>query len=93
MDVATSRLNLASSSFKLCAASGSTLIQRGTANGQGLDKGVRGLPLLSGSPGLGSEKRNCSPNTTALIDNVGFQSSRRMLRQTLPRRSIFGWYT
>lgn len=49
--------------------------------------------LFSGSPGLGSTNRNCSPRTTAVMDSVGFQSSRRMLRQTLPCRSMFGWYT
>lgn len=28
-----------------------------------------------------------------LMDRTGFQSSRRMLRHTLPSRSMLGWYT
>jgi len=30
---------------------------------------------------------------TELMLSTGFQSSRRMLRQMLPSRSMFGWYT
>ena len=30
---------------------------------------------------------------TELMDKTGFQSSRRMFRQTLPSRSMLGWYT
>lgn len=48
-------------------------------------------PLLSGSPGLGSRKRYCSPTITELRLSTGFQSSRRMLRHTFPSRSMLGW--
>lgn len=37
-------------------------------------------------------KQTCIPTTTAFKFKTGFQSSRRMLRQTFPSRSIFGWY-
>ena len=30
---------------------------------------------------------------TELMDNTGFQSSRRMFRQMLPSRSMLGWKT
>ena len=30
---------------------------------------------------------------TELMDSTGFQSSRRMFRQILPSRSMFGWNT
>lgn len=33
----------------------------------------------------------CNPTTTAFRFNTGFQSSRRMLRHTLPSRSMLGW--
>lgn len=33
----------------------------------------------------------CSPTMTAFRFNTGFQSSRRMFKQTLPSRSILGW--
>jgi hypothetical protein len=49
------------------------------------------LPLLSGSSGFGSKNKYCSPTMTELRLSTGFQSSRRMLRQTLPSRSRFGW--
>lgn len=48
------------------------------------------VPLLSGSSGFGSRKRYCNPTITALRFRTGFQSSRRMLRQTFPSRSRFG---
>ena len=38
-----------------------------------------------------TKKRNCKPYTMELILRTGFQSSLKMLRQTLPSKSIFGW--
>ena len=35
----------------------------------------------------------CSPMITLCIVSTGFQSSRRMLRQTCPSMSMFGWKT
>jgi hypothetical protein len=38
------------------------------------------------------EPRTCNPTITALRFSTGFQSSRNILRQTFPSRSILGWY-
>jgi len=48
---------------------------------------------LRGSVGFGSRNRWTKPYTTDEIDSTGFQSSLRIFRQTLPSRSMFGWYT
>ena len=47
--------------------------------------------LFKGSFGFGSMNKNINPNMTALIPRTGFQSALRILRQTFPARSIFGW--
>ena len=36
-------------------------------------------------------QHTCSPTTTAFRFSTGFQSSRKMFKQTLPSRSMFGW--
>lgn len=36
-------------------------------------------------------KHTCNPTITAFKFRTGFQSSRKMFRQTLPSRSMFGW--
>ena len=46
---------------------------------------------LSGSFGLGSMKRKIRPKMTGFTPSTGFQSARKMLRQTLPSVSMFGW--
>jgi hypothetical protein len=38
-------------------------------------------------------KRNWRPKTMDDMLSTGFQSSRRMLRQMFPSRSMLGWYT
>lgn len=40
-----------------------------------------------------TRNRYWSPYTIELMVRTGFQSSLKMLRQTFPSRSIFGWYT
>ena len=40
-----------------------------------------------------TRNKYCSPYTMELIVSTGFQSSRKMFKQTLPSRSMFGWYT
>ena len=40
-----------------------------------------------------TRKRYWSPYTIEFMVRTGFQSSLRMLRQTFPSRSMFGWYT
>ena len=52
---------------------------------------ISNAPLLSGSSAFGSRKRYCNPTMTELRLSTGFQSSRRMFRQTFPSRSTFGW--
>lgn len=48
--------------------------------------------MLEGCGWAGWGRRTCNPTMTALRFSTGFQSSRRILRQTFPSRSIFGWY-
>ena len=40
-----------------------------------------------------TRKRYWSPYTIEFMVRTGFQSSLRILRQTFPSRSMFGWYT
>ena len=47
--------------------------------------------LFNGSVGLGDEKSNINPKSTSFNELTGFQSSRRIFKQTFPSRSIFGW--
>ena len=47
-------------------------------------------PLFKGSSAFGSRNRYCRPTQIAFKFKTGFQSSRRMLRQTLPSKSMFG---
>lgn len=54
--------------------------------------GRANAPLFNGSSAFGSRKRYCRPTMTELRFSTGFQSSRRMFRQTLPSKSTFGWY-
>lgn len=49
------------------------------------------VPLLSGSSAFGSRNRYCKPTITEFKLRTGFQSSRRMFKQTLPSKSTFGW--
>lgn len=49
------------------------------------------MPLFNGSSALGSKKRYCRPTMTELRFRTGFQSSRRIFRQTFPSRSTLGW--
>jgi hypothetical protein len=48
-------------------------------------------PLFKGSSAFGSKNKYCNPTMTAFKLRTGFQSSRRMLRQTFPSRSRLGW--
>jgi hypothetical protein len=41
---------------------------------------------------VNGERQTCNPTMTALRLSTGFQSSRKILRQTFPSRSILGWY-
>ncbi len=65
---------------------GGRVSQRSTERGMQCD-----TPLLRGSSALGSRNRYCRPTITELRFSTGFQSSRRMFRQTFPSRSTFGW--
>lgn len=47
--------------------------------------------LFNGSLAFGSRNKNCNPTITAFKLSTGFQSSRRMFKQTLPSRSMLGW--
>lgn len=57
-----------------------------------IDTVMKHIPLLSGSSAFGSRNRYCSPTNTEFKFNTGFQSSRRIFKQTFPSRSTLGWY-
>lgn len=49
------------------------------------------IPLFKGSSAFGSRNKYCRPTKTEFRLSTGFQSSRKMFKQTLPSRSTFGW--
>ena len=59
----------------------------------GFSRNSAAASWLSGSLGLGSRKRKIRPSMTLPTSRTGFQSARRMFRQTAPSVSMLGWYT
>ena len=48
--------------------------------------------MLRGSFGFGSINKNNTPEITLYKFKTGFQSALKIFKQTLPSKSILGWY-